>query len=59
MKFFNTLLIRKKSVTNYEIYNHLKQYASWNTTLWGEDIAIRDIMNMMCDEFPNRGNISL
>ena len=55
MKLFNALLQRKKSIPNYEIYNHLKYYKSWKSSIWGENEAIFDLMNMLCDESPNRG----
>lgn len=47
MKLFNTLLQRGKSVTNCEIYNHLKYHKSHCTTLYGEKRAVCDIMNFI------------
>lgn len=55
MKFFSALLLRKKSVPNYEIYNHFKYHLNARVSKLGEADAIRDIMNLMCDEFPNKG----
>ena len=51
MKLFNTLLQRGKSVRNYEIYNHLKYYKSYCTTLYGENKEILDIMNFISINF--------
>lgn len=53
MKLFNSLYKRKKSIMNFEIYNHLKLYVSQRCTLWGEDKAIRDIMELLCNESNN------
>jgi hypothetical protein len=50
MKLFNSLLQRGKSVTNCEIYNHLKYHKSHCTTLYGEKRAVCDIMNVLVDD---------
>lgn len=55
MKLFDALLKRNRNIKNFEIYNLLKYHKSHGTTLFGEDKAILDIMNIMCDDFPNKG----
>lgn len=50
MKLFNSLLQRGKSVTNCEIYNHLKYHKSHCTTLYGEKRAVCDIMNQLVED---------
>ena len=50
-KLFDALLVRERSVANYEIYSHLKKYLSWNCETIGEADALRDIMNLFCEEF--------
>ena len=49
MKLFSSLIRRKKSIMNHEIYNHLKHHRAFKTTLFGEDKAIYDLMNCMSD----------
>jgi hypothetical protein len=49
MKLFAGLLKREKRVINYEIYSHLKQHKIHGTTLWGEDQAICDLMNLIAN----------
>ena len=51
MKLFSGLLRMEQRVMNYEIYNHLKQHRIHGTTLWGEDKALHDFMNLLCEEF--------
>lgn len=50
MKLFNSLLQKGKSVTNCEIYNHLKYHKSHCTTLYGEKRAVCDIMNQLVED---------
>ena len=49
MKLFAGLLKRERRIMNYEIYSHLKQHRIHGTTLWGEDKAIYDVMNILSD----------
>ena len=50
MKLFNALLIRKKPIRKYEVYNHFKYYKFNCTNLIGEKKAILDIMNLLAND---------